>query len=107
MSGNDNFSRLAGWFFADRTTRTISPFQSETAAEYVNRRIEENSRASLEEAVRLDPTNALALARLATIIRQTDSLPGSLADANNLARRAMRFDPHQRVAGEILTQPLP
>ena len=107
LPGDDNFSRLARWFFTDRATRTISPFQSETAAEYVNRRIEENTRASLEEAVRLDPASALALARLAKMIRLTDSSPRSLSDAAQLARRALRFDPNQRVAREILTQTQP
>jgi hypothetical protein len=107
LPGDDNFSRLARWFFSDRATRTISPFQPETVAEYVNRRIQENTRASLEEAVRLDPANALALARLARMIRQTDSSPRSLSDAAQLARRALRFDPDQRVAREILTQTQP
>src|SRR5262249_25647982 len=37
----EGFSRVARWFFADRTARTVSPFQTTTVAEYVHRRIEE------------------------------------------------------------------
>src|SRR5439155_16936147 len=97
-------SRMARWFFADRTARTISPFQSGTVAEYVQRRIAENSRASLEEAVRLDSTNGIALARLAKAVLASERTtePNQRADAAQLAKRALRFHPDLPEAREVL-----
>src|SRR4029077_746895 len=43
----EGFSRVARWFFADRMARTVSPFQSATVAEYIQRRIDENLRTGL------------------------------------------------------------
>ena len=65
LTGDDRCLRVARWFFADRTTRTISPFQSETVPEYVQRRIEDDTRESLREATLLSAANALAFARYA------------------------------------------
>jgi WD40 repeat protein/serine/threonine protein kinase len=90
LKGEDDFSQAARWFFADRATRTVSPFDAETVPEYVQRRIQENTRASLEEAIHLEPTNSLALARLAHLIRNTDSSEQAAADAAILARLAER-----------------
>ena len=60
--GTNVYSRWVRWFFADRSTRTISPFSSITVPEYVQRRIQEDTLESLQEAVRLAPTNGLAYA---------------------------------------------
>ncbi|PYI84930.1 MAG: hypothetical protein DME26_12310, partial [Verrucomicrobia bacterium] len=102
----NSFIRMAQWFFADRSMRTISPFASATVIEYVKQRIEENTRASLEEAIRLQPTNAVALARLATAVLRAESAPDPrrALEAAHLARRALRFDPDQTQATEVLVQ---
>jgi hypothetical protein len=101
---DDSFSRVARWFFADRAIRTISPFQSETVAEYVQRRIAENTLSSVEEAVRLDPTNGIALARLAKAVLPSDPAkePRRTAEAALLAKRALRFVPDLPEAREVL-----
>ena len=104
LTDNDHFNRVARWFFADRATRTISPFQSETIAEYVQRRIAENTLSSLDEAVRLDATNSVALARLAKAVLKAGSSGRGAAEASNLARLALRFDPDQGEAREVLSR---
>ena len=60
-------ARRARWFLADRNTRAVAPLSSLSVPEYVQRRIEENTLESLQEAVRLSPTNGLAFARLAKL----------------------------------------
>lgn len=62
--GGDFYSRWTRWFFAPSDTRSLSPSSRITVPEYVQRRIEEDTLGSLREAVRLAPTNAVALARL-------------------------------------------
>jgi eukaryotic-like serine/threonine-protein kinase len=64
-TASDYYGRWARWFFADSATRTIAPSSDVTVPEYVQRRIEENTRESLREATGLSSTNALAFARLA------------------------------------------
>jgi dipeptidyl aminopeptidase/acylaminoacyl peptidase len=64
-TASDYYGRWARWFFADSATRTISPSSNVTVPEYVRRRIEENTRESLQEATLLSSTNAMAFARLA------------------------------------------
>ena len=59
------YARWAKWFCSDRSTRTLSPLSSISVPEYIQRRIEENTLESLQEAVSLAPTNGLAFARLA------------------------------------------
>jgi dipeptidyl aminopeptidase/acylaminoacyl peptidase len=100
----EGFNRVARWSFADRMARTISPFQTATVAEYVHRRIEENIRPGLEQAIRLDPANATALGRLAKVILEKDTSADAKADATNLARQALRFDPNQSDAREVLAR---
>jgi WD40 repeat protein len=65
----DAYARWAAWFFADRGTRNISVQSSLALPEYVRRRVEIGGPKALEEALRLCPTNASALARL-TPLRQ-------------------------------------
>jgi eukaryotic-like serine/threonine-protein kinase len=104
LDGDDGLSQIAQWFFADRLSRTVSPFQKATVAEYIRRRVEENIRPGLEQVVRLDPTNSVALGRLAKAILQEDDSPEAKADAANLAHLALRFDPGQNEARTILGQ---
>jgi WD40 repeat protein/tRNA A-37 threonylcarbamoyl transferase component Bud32 len=103
-AGTDGVSRVARWFLADRTARTISPFDATTTREYIQRRIDENTASSLEQAVRLDPTNAVALARLARAALPSDptQAPGEALDAAHLARRALRFAPDFSEARDVL-----
>jgi WD40 repeat protein len=100
----DDFSRVARWFFADRMARTVSPFQTATVAEYIHRRIEDNIRPGLEQVIRLDPANSIALGRLAKAILEETASPDGKADASNLARLALRFDPSQGDAREVLVR---
>jgi eukaryotic-like serine/threonine-protein kinase len=104
LTGDDRCVRVARWFFADRTTRTISPFQLETVPEYVQRRIAEDTLSSLEEAVRLDPTNGLALARLAKWLLPSDPAREArrTAEAISLAKRALRFAPDLDEARDVI-----
>jgi hypothetical protein len=100
----EGFSPVARWFFADRTARKVSPFQTAAVAEYVQRRIEENIRTGLEHVIRLDPANSIALGRLAKAILHDDTSPEGKADASNLARLALRFNPNQSDAREVLAR---
>jgi dipeptidyl aminopeptidase/acylaminoacyl peptidase len=104
FDGQGAFHRLARWMFADRNSRTISPFQSETVSEYVQRRIAENTSASLEEAVLLDPANGIALARLAAAVAPTnpEEDPRRAAEARHLAKRALQFSPDLPEAQKVL-----
>ncbi len=61
----DFYTRWRNWFFANRNTRAISPSASVTIPEYIHARMGDETSAGAEEAVRLSPTNVLALAQLA------------------------------------------
>ncbi len=93
--GSDFYTRWAKWFFADRSTRTISPNSPVTLPDYVQRRIDENTFESLDDAVRLDPTNGLALARLALQVLKQDPArnPRQAGEADWLSRRALALAP--------------
>jgi dipeptidyl aminopeptidase/acylaminoacyl peptidase len=71
------------------------PSRAESVSEYVQRRIDENTPTGLEEAVRLDPTNGVALARLAEALLPSDPAgdPRRAAEAAHLAKLALRFGP--------------
>ncbi|NOS71586.1 MAG: hypothetical protein HOP33_16880 [Verrucomicrobia bacterium] len=92
------------WLLADRTTRTISPFAKLTVPEQVNRNIQENTLASLQEATRLSPTNSLAFARLALVVKDQDPTknPARLDNAEFYARFAMRLEPDNSAAWQSL-----
>lgn len=95
LPGQDFYSRWGRWFFADRNARTISPWSEQTVSDYGKRRLEENTLDSLFEAVRLQPTNAVVLARLgAALSRQKP--PGLLEFTGSsalLIRRALQLAP--------------
>ena len=94
--GTDVYSRWVRWFFADPSTRTISPFSSVTIPEYIERRIQENTLESLKEAVHLSPTNGLAFARLAKqVLAQSDQdNPRRVGEADFFSRYALRWSPN-------------
>jgi len=104
LAEQQGFNQMARWFFADRLARTASPLQTATVADYVHRRIEESIRPGLEQAIRLDPANSIALGRLAKAILEEDASPEAKADASNLARLALRFDSNQGDAREVLAR---
>jgi WD40 repeat protein len=102
-SGSDVYSRWVRWFFADRSTRTISPFSSITVPEYVQRRIREDTLGSLYEAVRLAPTNGLAFARLAKQVLAQDEKtnPRRVGEADFLSRHAVKLAPQDAEVAKI------
>ena len=91
----DFYTRLAHWAQADPSTRTLSPQSSLTVPDYLQQRIQENTLASLREAVRIAPTNALAWARLALVemVQDAQLHPGRWDEAAFSARQALRWDP--------------
>jgi WD40 repeat protein/serine/threonine protein kinase len=62
---DDAWAIWGRWFLADRSTRTISPFSKITVPEYIEKRIKENTPASLDEAESLAVGNADFLKRIA------------------------------------------
>ena len=104
-SASDIWTRWAKWFFADSAARTISPFSDISVPEYVRRRIQENTLESLQEAVRLSPTNGLAFAQLAfRVLEQADN-PRRVGEADFFSRRAVELSPNDpevlRIRDEI------
>jgi len=106
-SAGDVCTRVAKWFFAERASRTISPYSATTFAEYVRGCIDENTLASLQEAVRLSPTNALATARLAKLVLAQDAKenPRQVGEADFYSRRAVELAPNEaevlRIRSEV------
>ena len=100
-SGSDVWTRCAQWHFADRDSRTISPFSNLPVSEYVQRCIERNSMKSLYEAILLSPANGLAFALLARKVVEQDPKenPRRDGEADFLCRRALELAPR---AEEVL-----
>ena len=98
------------WFFADRGRRTISPLSSVTVPEYVAWLLKTEDEEPLRKAVRLVPTNALALVRLGAILatKEEASVSAHRAEAGLLGKRALEFGPNdpevKRVAAAIATR---
>jgi len=92
-AGTDFYTRWAKWFFVADSTRTLSPASAIPVSEYVQWRIVEGTPESLREAVRLAPTNAVALDRLGavTLLAQIESLDrnGRSAEALALAEEGL------------------
>jgi WD40 repeat protein/serine/threonine protein kinase len=78
-TSSDFYSQWANWFWADRSTRPVSPSSHETVAEYVQRRLEENTIESSQEALKLAPGNPLAIARISDAL--TNQTPGQIRGA--------------------------
>ncbi|MBI2947187.1 MAG: protein kinase, partial [Verrucomicrobia bacterium] len=93
----DAHRRWAKWFLSDRSGRTISPDLPVRVSEYVARQIAENSLGSLLEALRLSPTNGLAMARLARLmaVRPSDPDAGRTNQADLYSRRAVAWAPEE------------
>lgn len=83
--------RFATWVMAERTTRTLTPVSTLTIPEYVGRLLAQEERGFVEEAVRVAPTNARALSRLALVSAQETENPRRMAEATLYFSRAVRF----------------
>ena len=111
-TASDYYGRWARWFFSDSATRTISPSSNVTVPEYVKRRVEENTRESLQEATLLSSTNALAFARLAQqLVAQNQTVKAETwKDAEWFSRYATKLapnDPEIRRIRESIAQHIP
>jgi eukaryotic-like serine/threonine-protein kinase len=111
-TASDYYGRWARWFFADSATRTISPSSNVAVPEYVKRRIEENTRESIQEATLLSSTSALAFARLAQQLIGTNQAvkTAALKDAEWFSRYATDLaptDPEIRRIRESIVQRIP
>jgi len=98
-NGSSYYDRWARWFFADGAGRAISPLSPTTMAQYVERRLENNTRESLREATLLNTTNALAFARLADNLSQAQKsgphrAPAMPKDAEWFSRYATNLAPN-------------
>ena len=99
-------ARWAKWFCSDRSTRTISPVSNISVPEFVQRRIRQNTIESLQEAVRLAPTNGLALARLARqLLAQSDKDNlRHLGEADLYSRHAVKWAPQDPEVAKIRSE---
>ena len=73
------YGRTVEWFYDDPGTREITPFSQLTVDGYVRNRLDETTsykgphrEASLEEALRVDPDNIEAFAKLAEVLLNGD-----------------------------------
>ena len=71
--------------------------------EYVQRRIQENTLESLQEAVRLSPTNGLAFARLAKLVvaQKEEDNPRRVGEADFFSRYALKWSPNDVEVAKI------
>ncbi|MCI0746875.1 MAG: hypothetical protein L0Y58_15845, partial [Verrucomicrobia subdivision 3 bacterium] len=92
---SDQAAHWARWFFAQNSARAISPASAIAVEELVQRRIQEGTLESLQQAVRLSPTNALARARLAFTTLTNDAAPNArqMASSDWQSLRASRLAP--------------
>ena len=58
-------ARWVAWFTTDVRHRTISPFSDVTVDQWLRERVADDTRETLQEALNIDPNNALCLALLA------------------------------------------
>ncbi|MCX6929681.1 MAG: WD40 repeat domain-containing protein, partial [Verrucomicrobia bacterium] len=103
--GDDYYSRWVRWFFADRSTRTISPQSAITLPQYIERRMQGGRFEALREAVRLSPSNGLAVARLAQSVHRgyeySRDESARLAEADFLSRHAVKLAPQDAGVAKI------
>jgi WD40 repeat protein len=83
---NDSYAGWASWFLADRSTRTLSPFATTPIGDYVRERVEEGTPDSLAEALQLQPSNGLGLAKIARLSKSAD-------EADFLSKLAELYEP--------------
>ncbi len=97
IAGEDLYTRWAQWYFADLDSRPLTPFTTTTVPEYVQQRLQENRLAGLYEALRLEPTNGLVMARLAGHLLEQDPRdnPRQAGEADYFSRRALTLAPDE------------
>lgn len=104
-TATDPWTRWAKWFLADRSTGTVAWDTEVTVPAYVESLIAAGTVDSLRRAVRMAPTNALALAHLARATLTDTNNPCRLPEADFLSRRAVELAPQsaevQRLREEI------
>ncbi len=90
--GHDSYAAWAQWFFADRGRRKTAPFSEIPVSDYIDSLVQENTFASLQEALWLSPTNGLALARYAKALAN-EGTNTTAAEVDFLTRCALQFAP--------------
>jgi WD40 repeat protein len=89
----------AKWFMADPAQRTISPNSTIGLRAYRDGLLRAGTKAALRRAIRLDPTDALAHARLAQLLispEQTAPPPRDISEARWHERYARKLQPESR-----------
>jgi len=92
-----DFTRWLEWFFADRSTRLLSPYSKVTVPAYVKSCAAETNETCWQEALMFCPTNGLAFAQMARHHLQRSKAANSpdAARADWESRQAVRFAPGQ------------
>ena len=90
-----DFTRWLEWFFADRGTRTISPYSQTCLPDYIYARTLETNCVFWREALILCPTNGEAFGRMAQyhLEQGTNSISFDLAQADWFSRQGVKFAP--------------
>ncbi len=83
--------RFAGWVLAERARRTVTPTSALAIPEFVRRLLTQDGRGSAELAVRMEPTNPLALSRLAAATATDTKNPLRAGEAAMYLGRAVGF----------------
>ena len=99
-AASDVYGQWGRWFLADRRERFAAPSGEKTVADYVARQMLTRQVAPLLDVLRLQPTNAVALSRLAATARRGTAGTNALllsAVSNQVARLA-EWNPRDRVA---------
>ncbi|HSH93203.1 MAG TPA: AAA-like domain-containing protein [Roseimicrobium sp.] len=104
LQGDAFYQRWGRWFVADRFERTLSPASSVPVTHYIDHRVQDNTPSSLREAVRMSPTNAVAVARLSRVLADLDPLenPRAQGEADFLAGRALKLAPTNTVILDLV-----
>lgn len=91
--GTNFYGRFAGWMLSDAATNPVSFNASITRGTYFAHLLENNDLVSLEQAVKMAPTNATAIVRLASLLaaHNQDAHPRSASEAQALTRLADRL----------------
>ncbi len=90
-----DFTRWLEWFFADRSTRNISPYSQVRMSDYIWSRAKETNQTSWREALMLCPTQGYAFAQLSKHHLRQSQTPASpaAAQADWASRQAVKCAP--------------
>jgi hypothetical protein len=109
---NDVYTHWAKWLITitARDARTTFPSAPATMPAYIQQLIQENTLDSLEQAVRLSPTNGLAFARLAqqVLAKSEKANPLRVGEADFFSRHARKLAPQDvevaRIRAEVASR---